>query len=56
MALDERFSLSLFDIPLDEDIKSGTYRIHVLVAAAGANFAEDENWLSFDEATFTFSK
>ena len=56
IALDERVSLSLFDIPLDEGIQSGTYRIVVLVAAAGANPAEDENWLGFDEATFTFSK
>ena len=56
IALDERVSLSLFDIPLDEGIQSGTYRIVVLVAAAGTNPAEEENWLGFDEATFTFSK
>ena len=56
MALDERNSLSLFDIPLNEGIQAGAYRIVVLVAAAGANVAEEENWLGFDEATFTFSK
>ena len=56
MVLDESVNLSLFDIPLDEGIQSGTYRIVVLVAAAGANPAEEENWLGFDEATFTFSK
>ena len=56
MALDESVSLSLFDIPLDEGIQSGTYRIVVLVAAAGANPTEEKNWLGFDAATFTFSQ
>jgi len=56
MALDERSSLSLFDIPLDTGIQSGTYRLIVLVVTAGANPADDANWLGFDEATFTFSK
>ena len=56
MALDKRSSLSLFDIPLDSGIQTGTYRLIVLVTAAGANPADDANWLGFDEATFTFSK
>ena len=56
MALDERVSLSLFDIPLDKGIQSGTYRIVVLIAAAGANVAKEVNWLGFEEATFTFSQ
>ena len=56
MALNERVNLSLFDIPLDEGIQSGTYRIVVLVAAARANPAEEEKWLGFDEATFNFSE
>lgn len=56
MALDERSSLSLFDIPLDTGIQAGTYRLIVLVTASGKTPWDEANWLGFDEANFTFSK
>ncbi|MBK50809.1 MAG: hypothetical protein CMQ45_00290 [Gammaproteobacteria bacterium] len=54
--LDERLSLLLFDIALDEGVASGTYRLIALVTAAGEDPADESKWLGFDEATFTFTK
>ena len=56
ISLDDRSELSLFDIPLDESIDPGSYRLIVLVTAAGKNVLDESYWLAFKEANFTFTK
>ena len=55
-SLDDRSGLPLFDIPLDDSIDTGSYRLIVLLTAAAKDEVHDSCWLTFKEANFTFIK
>ena len=56
ISLDDKSGLPLFDIPLDDSIDPGSYRLIVLLTAAGKDVVDDSYWLTFKEANFTFIK
>ena len=56
ISLDDKSGLPLFDIPLDDSIDPGFYRLIVLLTAAGKDVVDDSYWLTFKEANFTFIK
>ena len=56
ISLDDRSSLPLFDVPLDDSIDPGSYGLIVLLTAAGKDVLDDSYWLAFKEANFTFTK
>jgi len=56
ISLDDRSGLPLFDIPLDDSIDPGSYRLIVLLTAAGKDVLDDRYWLAFKETNFTFTK
>ena len=56
ISLDDRSGLPLFDIPLDDSIDPGSYRLIVLLTAAGKDVLDDSYWLAFKETNFTFTK
>ena len=56
ISLDYKSGLPLFDIPLDDSIDPGSYRLIVLLTAAGKDVVDDSYWLTFKEANFTFIK
>jgi len=56
ISLDDRSSLPIVDVPLDDSIDPGDYRLIVLVTAAGTNVYDESYWLAFDEVNFTFTR
>lgn len=56
ISLDDKSGLPLFDIPLDDSIDPGSYRLIVLLTAAAKDVVDGSCWLTFKEANFTFIK
>ena len=56
ISLDDKSGLPLFDIPLDDSIDPGSYRLIVLLTAAAKDVVDYSCWLTFKEANFTFIK
>ena len=56
ISLDDRSGLPLFDIPLDDSIDPGSYRLIVLLTSAGKDVLDDSYWLAFKETNFSFTK
>ena len=55
LALEELESLPIIDVPLDDSVASGDYRIVVITTAVGKSIYDQSYWLGFDEITFSFA-
>jgi hypothetical protein len=55
LALEELESLSIIDVPLDDSVASGDYRMVVITTAVGKSIYDQSYWLGFDEITFSFA-
>ena len=54
LALEELESLPIIDVPLDDSVASGDYRMVVVTTAVGKSIYDQSYWLGFDEITFSF--
>ena len=55
LALEELESLPIIDVPLDDSVASGDYRMVVVTTAVGKSIYDQSYWLGFDEITFSFA-